>query len=251
MNATELKIFGLAGIKEVAYGDRIGSLIREAAAASLVPILEGDVVVVAQKIVSKSEGRTCDLSHVQPSSVAREWGHSFNKDPRLIEVILNETRRIVRMDRGVLIVETRHGFVCANAGVDTSNVAPGVVTLLPADPDESAGRIREEIQAALGVKVAVILSDTFGRPWREGLVNVALGVAGMESLCDYRGQLDRSGQTLRSTVMAVADELASAAELVMGKTRGIPAALIRGFAYVEARGSARQLLRESEKDLFR
>jgi coenzyme F420-0:L-glutamate ligase/coenzyme F420-1:gamma-L-glutamate ligase len=155
------------------------------------------------------------------------------------------------MDRGILIVETRHGFICANAGVDTSNVEPETVTLLPIDPDESAREIREEIKSLSGVNLAVIISDTFGRPWREGLVSVALGVAGMDALLDYRGQPDGSGQLMQTTVIALADELASAAELVMGKNRRIPAALLRGVTFSDAEGSVKQLLRSPDNDLFR
>lgn len=251
MNRSELVISGLKGVPEVVQGDRIGRLILASARSSQVSIGEGDILVVAQKIVSKAEGRIRELETVDPSPLAREWARTTKKDPRLVEVILNESRRIVRMDRGILIVETHHGFVCANAGVDSSNVPAGTVSLLPRKPDSSARTIRDDIETALGVRIGVIITDTFGRPWRMGLVNVALGVAGLRPLSDYRGQKDRTGRILNSTVVAVADELASAAELVMGKNLGIPAALIHGWAHRPMSGSAEALIRPAESDLFR
>src|SRR6185436_20354247 len=191
------------------------------------------------------------LESIVPSQRALEWAAAFDKDPRVVEVVLHESKRIVRMERGVLISETEHGFICANAGVDTSNVAEGTVALLPRDPDESARDIRAALEKHFGVALAVIVSDTFGRPWREVLVNVALGVSGIAPLVDYRGEKDSHGRPLKVTVMAIADELASAAELVMRKSAGIPVAIIRGFDFDSREGTARELIRAPEFDLFR
>jgi coenzyme F420-0:L-glutamate ligase/coenzyme F420-1:gamma-L-glutamate ligase len=207
--------------------------------------------VVAQKIVSKAEGKSVALDRIQPSEKALQWAAEYKKDPRLIELVLAQAKRIVRMERGVIVAETRHGFVCANAGVDASNVPEGTALLLPDDPDGSAQRLRDKFEGAFGVSLAVIISDTFGRPWREGLVNVALGVAGMAPLVDYRGQRDASGKLLSATVIALADEVASAAELVMGKTSRTPVAIVRGIPIAGAGGSGRDLLRSAQTDIFR
>jgi coenzyme F420-0:L-glutamate ligase/coenzyme F420-1:gamma-L-glutamate ligase len=201
--------------------------------------------------VSKAEGRIMRLSDVVPSPFAREVGAAQKKDPRLIEVILQESRRIVRMDKGILITETHHGQICANAGVDQSNVGLGWVSLLPADPDASARALRERIAVLTGAEVAVIVADTFGRPWREGLQNVAIGVAGMRPLQTYLGVPDAHGYTLQATVLAVADELAATAELVMGKLDAVPVVVIRGYRFTPGAGSARELLRDPSLDLFR
>ncbi|HVG21658.1 MAG TPA: coenzyme F420-0:L-glutamate ligase, partial [Blastocatellia bacterium] len=227
------------------------SLIAGAVRGMNVGVADGDIFVVAQKIVSKAEGRTVRLDSIEPSQLAREWAARNDKDGRMVEVILRESRRIVRMERAVMICETRHGFVCANAGVDASNVSEGVVTLLPIDSDQSASHMRAALEASFGVRVAVIVSDTFGRPWREGITNVAIGVAGIAPLIDYRGQLDSHGRPLRVTVVAVADELASAAELVMRKSAGVPVVMIRGFDYEARAASSRELVRPAENDLFR
>jgi coenzyme F420-0:L-glutamate ligase/coenzyme F420-1:gamma-L-glutamate ligase len=247
----ELHIFAVPGIPEIAPGADLGGLIGDAATRAGRAVAPGDVFVIAQKIVSKAEGALVRLDDVAPSPLAAQWAAAHGKDPRVIEVILRESRRIVRMDRGVLITETHHGFVCANAGVDTSNVAPGLVTVLPADPDASAGRLRAALSALLGCPVAVIVSDTFGRPWREGFVNVALGVAGVRPLIDYRGTSDPYGRQLEATVIALADELAGAAEIVTRKTAGTPVAIIRGAAEWAGEGSARMLVREASRDMFR
>jgi coenzyme F420-0:L-glutamate ligase/coenzyme F420-1:gamma-L-glutamate ligase len=209
------------------------------------------VVVLSQKAVSKAEGRLVRLGDVTPSPLAIEVGHSQKKDPRLIEVILRESRRIVRMDRGILITETRHGQICANAGVDQSNVGLGWTCPLPEDPDASARAFADRVRAALGVDVAVIVADTFGRPWREGLVNVAIGVAGLRPLQTYLGVPDAHGYTLQATVLAIADELAGTAELVMGKLDRVPVAVVRGYRFDPGPGSARELLRDPNLDLFR
>jgi coenzyme F420-0:L-glutamate ligase/coenzyme F420-1:gamma-L-glutamate ligase len=251
MLSSELRIIGIPGLPEVRAGDRLGELIAAAIQSAPTQIQANDVIVVTQKIISKAEGRVLRLDSVQPSPASRYWAEAQGKDPRLIEVILSQARRVVRMDQGVLIVETHHGFVCANGGVDASNTEPGTVTLLPEDPDASAQKIRETLEEVFKFNLAVIVSDTFGRPWREGLVNVALGVAGLNPLEDYRGRTDSWGQPLTATVIALADELAAAAELVMGKTRGIPVTLIRGVDYSETEGTGQQLIRPAERDLFR
>jgi coenzyme F420-0:L-glutamate ligase/coenzyme F420-1:gamma-L-glutamate ligase len=247
----EIRIIGIAGIPEIRSGDDLGAIIAAAIKQVSIEIKPPNILVVAQKIVSKAEGKIVRLDSVRPSRMATAWAEAYGKDPRVVEVALGESVRIVRMDRGVLISETRHGFVCANAGVDTSNVSDGYMTLLPDDSDKSARTLRESFRREVGAEAAVIISDTFGRPWREGLVNVALGSAGLEPLIDLRGKLDRNGQPLRVTVMAVADELASAAELVMNKAAGVPVALIQGYRYQPGEGSCRALIRSPETDLFR
>jgi len=236
---------------DVEPGDDVGALIAGAVARAGETIEAGDVVVVAQKIVSKAEGALVRLDEVAPSPRAAEWAAAWAKDPRVVEVVLRESRRIVRMERGILIAETQHGFICANAGVDASNVAPGFVTVLPRDPDASAERLRLALSAAFGCPVAVIVSDTFGRPWREGVVNVALGVAGLQPLLDYRGSADSFGRRLTSTVVALADEVAGAAEIVTRKAAGTPVAIVRGAAEWIGAGSGRLLVRVAQRDLFR
>ncbi|MGA2881500.1 MAG: coenzyme F420-0:L-glutamate ligase [Bryobacteraceae bacterium] len=238
-----LEITGLSSLPEVRPGDDLASLIHEAT-----PDMDQTVLLaVAQKIVSKAEGAIVDLREMRPSALAKSWAEEWNKDSRLIELILAQSRRIVKMERGVLISETRHGFVCANAGVDQSNVEGGdFATILPNDPDASALRLRNNLACG-----AVIITDTFGRPWREGLVDVAIGIAGLDPLEDLRGHTDRHGKKLSSTIIAVADQLAAAAGLVMKKAAGCPVALIRGFEWQPAEGSARSLLRKPEQDLFR
>jgi len=249
--ALQVQVIGIAGMPEVRPGDDLAALILEAARGQGVEIEDGDVLVVTQKIVSKAEGRLVDLRQVKPSPQAQEMAARTGKDARLLEVILRESRRIVRQERGVIICETKHGFVCANAGVDTSNVGGGVVALLPENPDQSAERIRAAVQEKKGTSIAVIISDTFGRPWREGHTNVAIGLAGMSAIKDYVGQTDPHGYVLRVSTMAVADELAAAAELVMEKLSRVPVAIVRGFDYQRAEGSARELIRPRESDLFR
>ena len=253
----EIRVIGIVGMPEVKAGDDLASMIVEAARRQNVSIEGGDTLVVTQKIVSKAEGRVVRLEDIRPSSIALQLSEGHNRDPRHTEVILRESQRIVRMDRGNIISETRHGFNCANAGVDASNLpGEGTLALLPIDPDTSAERMREGILQELGINVAVIISDTFGRPWREGAVNVAIGVAGMAPLRDYRGIEDAYGQLMRSTVIAVADELAATAELVTGKVTSVPVALIKGYPYEQvgdpglARG-ARALIRPPERDMFR
>ena len=246
----EVRVLGLEGIPELREGDDLAALVAESATAAG-GLLAGDIVVVAQKAVSKVEGRLVRLADVVPSALAMEVGHAHKKDPRLIEIILRESRRVVRMDRGILITETRHGLICANAGVDQSNVGLGCASLLPEDPDASARAFADRVRAATGVEVGVIVADTFGRPWREGLVNVAIGVAGFRPLQTFLGVPDAHGYTLQATILAVADEIAGAAELVMGKLDQVPVAVVRGYRYESGAGSARELLRDPNIDLFR
>jgi coenzyme F420-0:L-glutamate ligase/coenzyme F420-1:gamma-L-glutamate ligase len=243
-----LEILPVEGIPEIQPGDDLPELIGQAAE----DLRAEDILVVTHKIVSKAEGRLVDLRAIEPSALAKSFAARYERDPRQIEVVFWESRRIVRMDRGLIIAETHHGFVCANAGVDVSNV-PGddMVCLLPVDPDTSAARLREALVARTSSDLAVIISDSFGRPWREGITNVAIGVAGMDPLADYRGQRDPHGYPLEASVLAVADELAAAAELVMGKTAGIPVAIVRGYPYERGPGACRDLLMPPERDLFR
>jgi coenzyme F420-0:L-glutamate ligase/coenzyme F420-1:gamma-L-glutamate ligase len=235
------------GLPEIRTGDDLAA--RLAAAAQLV---DGDVLVVAQKIVSKVEGRRRSLGDVVVGADAARLAAGLDADPRFVQLVLDEAVRIVRSER-VLIVETRQGYICANAGVDHSNVAgdEGDVLLLPEDCDRSAAELREGLRARTGKDVAVIVADTFGRPWRTGIVNVALGVAGLAPLIDYRGRPDDQGRTLRATVIAVADELAAAAELVMGKVNRVPVAIVRGWRDPGPAGVGRDLIRPAEHDLFR
>ena len=242
-----IRITGLETLPEIRPGDNVADLLRAAADRELQAITQATIVVVAQKIVSKAEGAIVDLRTMEPSPFAACWADQWGKDARLIELVLRQSRRIVRMDRGVLITETHHGFVAANAGVDRSNTAGEYdATLLPADPDASASALRTSLDCG-----AVIISDTFGRPWREGLVNVAIGVSGIEPLEDLRGTRDRGGQVLTATLLARADELAAAAGLVMGKSAGVPVALVDGLEWEQQEGSARRLIRRPEFDLFR
>lgn len=241
-----VEIIGVEGLPEVRPGDDLPGLIAEHSS-----LQTGDVVVVAQKVVSKSEGRLVELSSVTPSEEARRIapGLVAGPDPRVVQVVLDESVRVLRSERA-LITETRHGFVSANSGVDHSNVGAGVLALLPANPDASAERIRTRLSELTGAEVGVIVSDTFGRPWRLGIVNVALGVAGLPALVDLRGSLDDAGQPLRATVLAVADEIAASAGLVMGKTRRTPAVIVRGLS-LSGTGSGRDLIRPAGEDLFR
>lgn len=248
---SDLRIFAVPGIPEAVRGSEPGGAIADAIARADLAVEAGDVFVVAQKFVSKAEGALIALADVAPSPRAVEWAAAYGKDAAAVEVVLRESRRIVRMERGVIISETRHGFICANAGVDASNVPAGHVSVLPDDPDRSAARIRDALVARVGCRVAVIVSDTFGRPWREGAVNVAIGVAGIDPLLDCRGQTDQFGRRLQSTVIAVADEIAGAAELVMGKAARTPVVVVRGAAEWAGDGSGAQLVRPAAMDLFR
>ena len=252
----ELRIIPIKSIGDISPGSDLGFIIYKAMQAQNIELQQGDVLVATQKIVSKAEGNVVNLDDVQVSEFARSLAAESNKDAPYIEVVLRESRRIVRMDRGVLICETKHGFICANAGVDESNVnGARTITLLPVDPDHSAQQLRTRLQDLSGegstFDIAVIISDTWGRPWRNGQVNMAIGVAGMEAIVDYRGQYDPYGYELHASVLAVADELAAAAELVMGKIDHIPVALIRGYNYIPGEGNAKTLLRDPATDMFR
>jgi coenzyme F420-0:L-glutamate ligase/coenzyme F420-1:gamma-L-glutamate ligase len=237
------------GLPEVRPGDDLAGML--AAAARAAGMAAGDVLVVAHKVVSKAEGRLVTLARVRPGAAAARLAAATGKDPRLCEVILDESRRIVRQRRGTLICETHHGFVCANAGVDASNVAPGRLVLLPRDPDASARRIQARLAQALGGRVGVVITDTHGRAFRRGLVNVAIGAAGFVALVDHRGGRDREGRLLVATEQALADELAAAAGILMGKAAGLPAVAVRGIATRPAPGGAAALVRAPEQDLFR
>jgi coenzyme F420-0:L-glutamate ligase/coenzyme F420-1:gamma-L-glutamate ligase len=247
-----LQVLGLSKIPIVKQGDSVADQIVEAAREEGVRIENRDIIVIAQKIVSKAEGHLVSLNSVKPSAQAEKLAKTTGKDPRHVEVILKETARVVRNSGPHLIMETHHGFVCANAGVDKSNVPESdALITLPADPDKSAETIRNRIMELTGAQVGVIISDTFGRAWRIGQVNVAIGVAGVQPIIDYRGSKDMFGYVLNVTQMAVADELASAAELVMRKSTGIPVVIIRGFECILGSGSGKELLRPREEDLFR
>jgi coenzyme F420-0:L-glutamate ligase/coenzyme F420-1:gamma-L-glutamate ligase len=251
--AGAVRIMPVEGMGEVQPGDDLAAVLLTALAAQQQSLQPGDVLVVAHKVVSKAEGRIVRLREItDPSPFAHTIAAQARKDARYQEVVLRESRRIVRMDRGVLIAETHTGLICANAGVDESNVAGDeVVLLLPEDADQSARLLRAALLERAGVAVAVIIADSFGRPWREGQTNVAIGVAGMDPLVEYAGTQDPYGYTLEVSALAVGDELAGAAELVMGKVDQVPAAVIRGFAYTPAEGSVRRLLRNPMTDLFR
>jgi coenzyme F420-0:L-glutamate ligase/coenzyme F420-1:gamma-L-glutamate ligase len=252
MNVPEIRIIGLPGLPTITAGADLAALIHDAAEAAGVVLHAGDILVVTQKIVSKAEGCLIKLSDITPSALAKHYAAQWQKDPRHVEVVLHQSRRIVKMDRGVLIAETHHGFICANAGVDQSNIeGEDVVAVLPPDPDASARAIRMGLRERLGLDLAVIISDTFGRPWREGLVNVAIGLSGIEAIKDYTGMHDAQGYELRVTALAVADELAATAELVMNKLDNMPVAIIRGYDYPRGEGNLARLVRAPERDLFR
>jgi len=250
-----LEVFALAGMPEVQPGDDLPALLVAAlrTAAELLPLREDDVLVVTQKIVSKAEGAIVDLTTIEPRPEAVEFARRWDRDPRQLEVVLREARRVVRWKNGVLITETPHGFICANGGVDASNVGPGsgsIVTLLPVDPDASASRIRAAVREAFGVDVPVIVSDSFGRPWRWGIMDVAIGVSGMKPIDDMRGTPDADGRVMRSTIRATADEIATAAELALGKTARLPGAVVRGAHPTRGEGRIADVLMPREFDLF-
>jgi coenzyme F420-0:L-glutamate ligase/coenzyme F420-1:gamma-L-glutamate ligase len=240
------------GVPAVRPGDDLPALLAHAMRGEGLSVAAYDVLVVAQKVVSKAEGACVDLRQVKPRAAALELAAELGKDPRVVEVVLSQSVRIVRKGHGVLITETRHGFVCANAGVDASNaLGPDILTLLPPDPDASAHRVRQGIGALMGVMPGVIVSDSFNRPWREGSVNVAIGTAGFYPLDDRRGQKDDAGRTLRVTLVSVADEIASAAQLVMGESGGVPAALVSGLTLQKSNAGSAVLRRDPAHDLFR
>jgi len=252
-----VEVLALDGIPEIRPGDDLPAIITNALEATpgALPARDDDMLVVTQKIVSKAENAIVDLTTIEPRPEAIAFAEQWDRDARQIEVVLREAVRVVRMDNGVVITETPHGFVCANGGIDASNVGPAsgsIVTLLPVDPDASAGRIRKAVHQRTGVDVPVVISDSFGRPWRWGIVDIAIGVSGLLPLEDLRGSPDRDGRIMRSTVRAVADELASAAELTLGKSDGRPVALVRGAAFARGEGSVlRDVVMPARLDLFR
>ncbi len=245
----ELRVLAVEGIPEIEPGDELAPLI-----ASRAELQDGDVVAISQKAVSKSEGRVVTLAGVEPSQRAIELAAELGKEPALVQLVLDESREVLRAERGVLICETRHGLVCANAGVDTSNVGPGRAALLPLDPDASARRIRSGLRQASTRAVAVLISDSFGRAWRIGQSEVAIGCAGLQPLDDWRGRADAGGGVLVATLIAVADQVAAAADLVRDKASGVPAAIVRGLAHQVGEDDgpgAAALLRPRDADLFR
>lgn len=252
MSGGRLELIALDGIGEIHPGDDLPAVIVAASAATALSLTDADVVVVTQKIVSKAEGRLVDLATVEPSPFARSWADRWDRDARQVEVVLRESASIVRMGPGGLIISrTRHGLVCANAGVDVSNVGAGeVAALLPEDPDASARGIRDGLRALTGANPAVIISDSFGRPWRNGIVNVAIGSAGIESLLDLRGEPDVAGRPMRATIIAVADQLASAADLAGGKVDQRPVVVVQGYDWRPSDDGASVLVMGPERDLF-
>jgi coenzyme F420-0:L-glutamate ligase/coenzyme F420-1:gamma-L-glutamate ligase len=247
-----ITLSAIEGIPILKAGDDVAALVAAGIDATGLRPAAGDIVVVCQKIVSKAEGREVDLNDIEPSEFAANVARRWEKDPRAVELVLRQTNRIVRNDRGVIIVETGPGWICANAGVDESNsLADDRAILLPLDPDASAARIRAGLRARYGVDIAVLVTDTFGRPWRDGLTEICLGISGMNPILDLRGTTDLGGRELHHTVVAIADELAAAAGLLMEKASGIPAVLVRGYPYQPFEGSAKVLIRPAEADLFR
>ena len=241
-----LEIIPIQIQKEIGIDDNFVDLIPES-----IEINDGDILVFSQKIVSKNEGRILSLSSVNPSLLANGIASSYGKDPRLIELILSESERIVRMENGIIIVKTKHGFVCANAGIDESNVQDGYATLLPNDPDKSASLLKERIEQKTGKNIAVIISDTFGRPFRLGQTDVAIGIAGLEPILDYSGKPDTFGKIMQVTAIAVADEVCSASELVMGKVEKCPIVIVRNYNFNSSNAKIQKLLRSEHDDLFR
>lgn len=247
-----IQIIPIGISNDVKPHDELDMIILDAIGDNHITIQDGDVLVVAHKIVSKAEGRLVDLASVRPSSEAVRMAKEHGKDARVMELILNESTQILRAEKGIIVSETKHGFVCANAGIDQSNVQGDLAVLLPIDPDKSASRLKDILKKKTGKDIAVIISDTFGRPFRNGQTNVAIGVAGISPIRSYIGSRDMYGRKLRVSEIAIADEIASGAELVMGKAEGVPAAIIRGYRFEKAaRSSARSLQRSKEQDLFR
>lgn len=247
-----LSIFGIPGLPEITNGADLATLIAEAAMAAGTPLQSGDVLVVTSKIVSKAEGRSVDLATVDVSPFAKQYAEKWEKDPAIVELVLREARRVVRQVGPILITETRHGFICANSGVDqSSSGGHGLAVLLPLDPDASAAAIRKQL-AARGLDIAVIVSDTFGRPWREAQTDIAIGIAGMQPVLSYIGQVDPHGHEFRVQALCTADELAGAAELVKGNLSRVPTAVIRGHAWEpDETGTMQSIIRDTERDLFR
>ena len=250
--AGELRLIPIAFADEIAPGDALAEKLLHSLRGQRVSLRPGDILVIKHKIVSKAEGGMVDLATIRPSADSVSWAQKYGLDARVVELALREGRSVVRRKNGVLITETSHGFVCANSGVDVSNVDGGRhALLLPEDPDRSAAQLRRQIKKFTGLAVPIIITDSFGRAWREGLTEVAIGVAGMKPMRDDRGRRDPQGYSLRVSVEAVADELACAAGLVCGKLNRTPACLVRGYRYASGRGNARDLLRPAQSDLFR
>ena len=238
---------------DIIYGDDITNIIIESVKKNNESLRENDIVVITHKIISKAEGKIIDLTKIVPSEESKKLSSQTGKDPRLVELIISQSKEIVKIERDIIITETKHGFVCANAGIDTSNVGKSSnhVTLLPDDPDKSARKIRDDINSRIKVTVGVIISDTFGRPFRTGQVNIAIGIAGFDPIKSYIGKLDMYGNVLRITEIAVADEIASAAELVMGKSSRVPVTIVRGNEFASCGSSISKLMRLKKDDLFR
>ncbi len=245
-NRVTLEIIPVKIQKEIEPDDDLVDLILKSSEVN-----DGDILVFSQKIVSKNDGRILSLSSVNPSLLANGIASSYGKDPRLVELILSESKRIVRMENGIIIVETKHGFVCANAGIDESNVQDGYATLLPDNPDQSANLLKGKIEQKTGKNIAVIISDTFGRPFRLGQTNVAIGIAGLEPILDYNGKPDTFGKIMQVTAIAIADEICSASELVMGKVEKCPIAIVRNYNFNLSDAKIQKLLRSEHDDLFR
>jgi coenzyme F420-0:L-glutamate ligase / coenzyme F420-1:gamma-L-glutamate ligase len=252
MASRELKLIPVRVAGEIKAGDSLAEKILTALAKQKTSLRNGDILVVKHKVVSKAEGQIVELSTVKPSLVSQKWAAQYNLNPQVVELALSQSKRIVRRKRGIMITETHHGFICANSGVDVSNVDGGKhALLLPQDPDNSAARLKLAIKKRSKLNVPVIITDSFGRPWREGLTEVAIGVAGMKPLYDYRRKRDAHGYVLHASIEAVADELACAAGLVCGKLEASPACIVRGFPYQPGQGKARELIRPAKNDLFR
>jgi len=242
----------IVGLPEIVVGDDLGALIARQCEANGSALLDGDLVVVAQKVVSKAEDAVRVIADQMPTAEAVELAGTLGKDPRIVQIVLDQSKRVVRAVPGVLIVETVHGFICANAGVDQSNIeTEGVVTILPVDSDRSAREIRDQLRDLTGCEVGVLVSDTFNRPWREGSTNVAIGVAGFEPISDLRGSIDDFDREMTTSMVSLADEVASTAQLVMGESGRVPVAIVRGIGWNSGEYSADRLLRPAERDLFR
>jgi len=250
--AVELRAIPITGIGEVRPGESVANTILAALRRQKLKLVAGDILVITHKIVSKAEGQMVVLDKVQPSQASRRWAERYRVDARLVELALKQAKRVVRRKRGIIITETAHGFVCANSGVDASNVDGGrCAVLLPTDPDRSARQIRRAIRKKLGISVPVLITDSFGRPWREGLCEVAIGLAGMKPFRDFRGRRDLHGYRLRTSLEAVADELACMAGLACGKLSQSPACILRGFGYERGHDDAASMVRAKKRDLFR
>ncbi len=247
-----ISIIGIEGMPDINPGDDLPQLIIDACERENIILEDGDILAVTQKVISKSESCLVDLDTINPSNLAKKWAQQWERDPRLIELVFQKSKRISKMESGVLLTETEHGFYCINAGIDLSNVTgESMATYLPIDSDKSAYNIRTYVNKSLGINIAVIVTDTWGRPWRVGVTNVAIGISGMSPFQDYRGLHDPNGMDLKASIIAVVDEIAAASELVMNKLDNIPIALVKGYTYIPCEGSINELIRPPEQDLFR